>query len=810
MTGIESSILTPMMQQYCSIKSKYAEYLLFYRLGDFYELFFDDAVTASKELDIVLTRRGQQNGEDIPMCGIPFHARDVYLQRLIRRGYGVAICEQMETPEEAKKRGHKSVVRREVIRILTPGTILEETLLNGKESSYLASLYVKNNVAAITWADISTGEFLITTTPANMVGSEISRLSIKELLVSDSFANSSEKSQLRNYNGVITRRPNAFFDHHRCQEKLEQHQSSSWKNLNQLEIISAGVMLEYLTHTQKQHLPNLRSLKKIESSDFLIIDSATRQNLELTKSIRGTNSSTLLFILDMTCTASGGRLLASYLGSPLTNVEAINKRLNNVEALLCNQTARKNLRKLLETFPDVERALSRIGASRGSSRDLGIIRHGLLIKQKIAEIGYGKKLSACIESFVEQLVSFNDLYHELKHALSDDILNPGFSGRVINAKYAPQLDHWYGIKDNANLMLNELKNKYRTSSGVNALKISRNNIIGYYVEVSNSANQKMTDSIFKHRQSLGSCIRYTTKELDELEEQLLVCDTRIAELEQEIIANLCKKVNEHSDSIALGCHAIANLDVFANLAEIAELYKYVRPIVDNSDEFHLDSGRHPIVERSIKDFTSNDCHMSATDNLWLLSGPNMAGKSTFLRQNALICIMAQMGSFVPASSARIGVADRLFSRIGASDNIAQGESTFMVEMLETTNILHNATSHSLIILDEVGRGTSTYDGLAIAWSVIETIHDKIAARTFFATHYHELSQLEGSNATPNSLKRVVCYSLQVKEWQHQILFTHKVVLGNADKSYGINVAALAGMPEGTVLRAYEILSRFTT
>ncbi len=819
---IESNNLTPMMQQYCSIKSKYQEYLLFYRLGDFYELFFDDAITAAKELDIVLTRRGQKNDEDIPMCGIPFHACDVYLQRLIRRGYSVAICDQMETPEEAKKRGYKAVVRREVIRILTPGTILEETLLNGKESSYLASLYLKNNIAAITWTDISTGEFLITTTEPNMIGSEISRLPVKELLVSDSFYNAPEKSQLNSYEGVTTRRPNAFFEIHRCQEKLERHQSSVSKNLSKVEIISAGVLLEYLEHTQKQYLPNLRSLKKIHSSDFMIIDSATRHNLELTKSIRGSDTNcTLLSVLDLTCTSSGSRLLSAYLASPLTNPEAINQRLNNVEALFQHQEERKRLRFLLGEFPDVERALSRIGAGRGTARDLGIIRHGLLTKQKVAEIGYGKKFSDSIESFIEQLVSFDNLYIELKEALADDLLTVGFSSRIIKEKYAPQLDHWYEIKQNTNIMLNELKNKYRALTGINSLKISRNNIIGYYVEIPNAANNKMTDELFKHRQSLGTSIRYTTKELDELEEKILVCDTRTTELEQKIITDLCNKVKEHCDSIALGCFAIANLDVFASLAEIAALYKYVRPIVDNSDEFHLKAGRHPIVERNNKSFTPNDCYISQKNNLWLLSGPNMAGKSTFLRQNALICIMAQMGSFVPAESARIGVADKLFSRIGASDNISQGESTFMVEMIETANILNNATSRSLIILDEVGRGTSTYDGLAIAWAVVETIHNQIGARTFFATHYHELSQLEGQSANNNSitssvaksnnnnrLQRVVCYSLQVKEWHNQILFTHQVVRGSADKSYGINVAALAGMPQTTVQRAYQILDKF--
>ncbi|CAL7963854.1 DNA mismatch repair protein MutS [Alphaproteobacteria bacterium] len=802
-----------MMHQYLTVKDAHRDYLLFYRMGDFYELFFDDAIIAAKELDIVLTKRGKHGEQDIPMCGVPAHSSEMYLQKLIKKGHSVAICEQLETPEEAKKRGHKAVVKREVVRIITPGTILEDNLLESKETNYLCSIIKDDFTITIAWIDISLGDFYVETIQLTALSLEVTRLLPKELIISDSnFSDIEIKKQLQRYDGCITKRANSLFEFYRCEAKLKAFYAveflSGIGSFSRAETIAAGALLEYIEYTQRSNIPRVKKLIKVFANYFMSIDHATRVNLELERSVRGHNKNSLLKILDKTLTASGGRLLAHYLSSPLANAMAINERLDGVESLLNLPDVRLSIRTALKEFPDTERALSRISAKRGTSRDLGIIRDSLQMALKVAEIIQSNKCVSRILTAARQITSFDNLLNELKSALQYHVTtnNPLLvNGGFVRNGYHAQLDKFYYLKSNSDERITQLRNKYKELTGITAIKILKNNVIGYFIEVTPSNASKMSNSVFIHRQSLGSAIRYTTEELKQLETEILICDDKIAQLEQEILVTLCSKVLDASEQIDMSAQSIAIIDVTCALAEVSHQYKYVRPIVDDSIKFSVTHGRHPVVERGTSSaFIPNHCHLNQEkENLWLITGPNMAGKSTFLRQNALICIMAQIGSFVPAENAHVGVVDKLFSRIGAADNISQGQSTFMVEMLETAYILNNATNRSFIILDEIGRGTATYDGLAIAWSVIENLHNQIKARTLFATHYHELTALEAT------LDKLSCWTMKVREWENKIIFMHEVISGKADKSYGIHVAELAGMPTNVIQRAYSILDMLT-
>ena len=852
---------TPMMSQYLAIKKAHAEYLLFYRMGDFYELFYDDALIASKELDIVLTKRGQQQGNDIPMCGVPHHASESYLQKLIRNGYSVAICEQLETPEEAKKRGYKAVVRREVVRIVTPGTIIEEGLLDARSNSYIAAIALGNR-NALAWADVSTGECYYETLHQDAISLELVRLSPQEILVADGDADLLRSITARcNLSACVTRRPNNVFDEGRGWQSIVDaygsEQITTVGSLEATETTVLGALIEYIRYTHKATMPKLRLPKKIEASQFMAIDPATRINLELETPIqrKSGGSSTLFKAIDKTMTASGSRLLSAYLHSPLVDVHAINERLDRIEFFVENGNLRQKIRELLRSFPDVERAVSRIGAQRATPRDLAVMRDGLSLANRIkeavilttgiadqfkdlycvapgadirsichndigAKIGGNNELSirtqAChaIARIIDNISTFSLLLDELQRAIKTGILS---GSAFLNRGYSPVIDKHIQLRDSSDMAITELRDRYRDLTGISTLKISKNNIIGYYVEINPSYAGKMKDDIFFHKQSLSTGIRYNTIELKALEQEILTCDERIKQLEFEIIEELSSKITAEFETIIIMSQAIASIDVASSLAELAVTRNYVRPIVEGYHAgattggdcrqvmIEIVAGRHPVVELSMtvtstnSYFSPNNCFMNETDNLWLITGPNMAGKSTFLRQNALICILAQMGSFVPASRARLSLIDRLFSRIGASDNIAEGQSTFMVEMLETAYILNNATANSLIILDEIGRGTATYDGLAIARAVLEDIHDNIKARTLFATHYHELAQLD------NVLSRIRFYTMNIEECDGKIIFLHEIRQGKANKSYGVYVAELAGMPKRVTDRAHQLL-----
>jgi DNA mismatch repair protein MutS len=806
---IGNTKVTPMMQQYISIKNEYPDYLLFYRMGDFYELFFDDAIDAAEILDIALTKRGKHLDQDIPMCGVPAHSADQYLEKLIRSGKQVAICEQTETPEEAKKRGgYKEVVRREVVRIVTSGTLFEDSLLDAKNTNYLACIATAGGKLACAWVDISTGEMKVASSTSTSLGSDISRINPKELLLPEKLYRDEKVAKaLQNYDSLITPRANSMFDYGRTERHLKSfYQLGSLEgmgNLNDAQITAVGALLEYLIYTQKDNLPRLELPQKVENSFYMAIDPATRANLEILADTHGNVKNGLRHIIDKTLTAGGSRLFSTQLLAPLCDAQVINNRLGNVACFLKQYKLRKILRELFRSFPDMERATSRICAKRANPRDLDIVRQGLLVAARTAEIltQAHKVLTPEILKWHTNLSTTSNLLDVLTESISDEV--PAFlkDGNFVRPGCSHKLDYLRRLKAEAHDRFTELKLDYIDLTGVNSLKLTRNNVLGYYVEVTKMHASKMPEDKFIHRQTLGNSMRYTTLEMQELETELLQCDDNIASVEREIFDILCEAIIKHAANLGLVSHSIAQLDVANSLAQIAEDNKWCRPEVDDSCTFEVTGGRHPVVERTIKeDFVPNDCHFDNEQTIRLITGPNMAGKSTYLRQNAIICILAQMGSFVPATAAKIGVVDKLFSRVGAGDNISQGQSTFMVEMIETANILNNATAKSFLILDEIGRGTSTHDGLAIAWSVVENIHSQLRSRTLFATHYHELTSLE------SKLERLRCYQVKVREWEDKIIFMHEVIEGAADKSYGIQVASLAGVPQAVIQRAQQILS----
>jgi len=806
-TELELSTMTPMMQQYLSIKSQHKDQLLFYRMGDFYELFFDDAVTASTILDIALTKRGQHDGSNIPMCGVPFHAIEIYLQKLIKKGFSVAICEQLETPQEAKKRSYKAIVRREVIRIITPGTIMEDSLLQAGHNNYLASVTGFKDKMAVAWVEISTGEFKVSSINEEMMPSLLDNLSPREVVVDELLLQDEHIRDSLSVLNFITPKSHSLFDFERAHSRLlnffKVNSLSGFDQFTNHEISAAGCLLEYVQYTQKQSLPYLSKLKKVDQSKFLSIDPTTKKHLELERNVAGTKSNTLLEVIDKTVTATGARFLSRQLNFPLIDEKTINQRLDALEIFFNNDTLRSELRKIMLDFPDTERALSRIYSRRCTPRDLSSIKNGLHVSHKVAELLQcnKEKLNDYLASYLPQLALFHDLMEELKDALNPELPINIKDGGCIRPGYSAQLDSLRNFKNNINAKIDALRTKYSFETGINNLKIQKNNVIGYFVEVTSTNNNKINSDKFIHRQSLGSVIRYVTEDLKKLESELLVCEEKAIQVEGTIFDELCEAVILRADSIILSATNIARFDFLTSLAELAKQNNYVKPTVTNDSNFIIKDGRHPIVEKLLqkKEFTNNDCILDNNKNFWLLTGPNMAGKSTFLRQNAIIAIMAQLGSFVPASKAHIGIIDKIFSRIGSGDNISSGQSTFMVEMLETAYILNNATKNSLVILDEIGRGTATYDGLSIAWSVVEYLHNVNQSKVLFATHYHELSALD------EALPMLKCYNMLVQEWDGKIVFLHKIAEGKANKSYGIHVAELSGMPKEVIKRAYEVL-----
>ena len=805
---------TPMMAQYLEIKGAHPDHLLFYRMGDFYELFFDDARQASEALDIALTKRGLHQGQEIPMCGVPVVSAEGYLQRLIRKGFRVAVCEQVEDPAEARKRGAKAVVRREVIRLVTPGTLTEDALLDARTANYLAALAQAEGALALAWAEMSTGEFAVMGVSKASLPAALARLEPGEILVPEPLLEAPALFELfAEWKEALTPQPRSLFDSVGAGRALAAFYGlaslDGLGSFGRAELAAAGAVLGYLRLTQKSQLPRLARLRSTETGAAMAIDAATRRNLELTATLDGGTAGSLLSVIDRTVTGAGARLLRARLTAPLTEPVAIAERLDSVGFLVEAEGARSGLRERLRRCPDVERALSRLSLGRGGPRDLAAVRDALGQIPAIRDV-LGTEAAGALQApppalaaDLKALGHHQSLVDRLSQALVESP-PPGIrDGGVIARGYDEALDEVVELRDHSRRLIGELEARYRTETGVNALKVRHNNVLGYYVEVPPQRSEALTEA-FIHRQTLASAMRYTTVELGELEARITGAADKALALEQAHFDDLRADVVRRAEDIARAAGALAALDVAQGLAQLAGERRYARPIVDDTTAFEIKGGRHPVVEAmgagGDTAFVPNDCDLGEEARIWLVTGPNMAGKSTFLRQNALIAVLAQMGSFVPADKARIGVVDRLFSRVGAADDLARGRSTFMVEMVETAAILNQAGERALVILDEIGRGTATYDGLSIAWAAIEHLHDTNRCRALFATHYHELTALA------QKLDRLACHTMRIKEWKGSVVFLHEVAPGAADRSYGIHVARLAGLPEAVLARAEAVLA----
>lgn len=815
--------VTPMMAQYLQTKQEHPDYLLFYRMGDFYEMFFDDAVAASKALDIALTKRGQYKGEDVPMCGVPFHAYESYLSRLIRQGFKVAICEQMEDPKEAKKRGAKSVVKRDVIRLVTAGTLTEEHLLDSRKNNFLLCLAKLGEVLGAAWLDLSTGDFFLEELPlkgkseAVVLSGLLSRLNPVEILIADTSLQNPALFELFNHcREKLSVLPQARFNSEnarRCLQKLYGVETlDAYGNFSRAEITSAGVLADYVETTQKGQMPRVEKPVKIYETQVMEIDSATRSSLELLES-PGKGGS-LLEVIDRTITGAGARMLCSRLAAPLVEVAAISERLNVVEFFIDEDFVRQDLRATLKEFPDVERALSRIGLGRGGPRDLEAIKKALALVPYLKNCVSGinshrivRELPPALQAITRRLGHYENLVDKLERALNEeDLPLLARDGGFIKSGFYPPLDEIRNLRDHSRKIILQMQEKYAAELNIPNLKIKYNNLIGYFIEAPTKfAPAILENKTYIHRQSVLNAVRFTTVELTELENEIRSASEKSLALEQELFNQLCDEIKIAADNISATAKAVAELDVGSALADLAAEKNYCRPQIDDSLCFEISEGRHPVVEASLaKDnsgvFVGNDCRLGGDNsNIWLLTGPNMAGKSTFLRQNAIIAIMAQIGSYVPAKSAHIGVVNKLFSRVGASDDLARGRSTFMVEMVETAGILNRADERSLVILDEIGRGTATFDGLSIAWAVVEYLHEVNRCRALFATHYHELTVLV------EKLRKMSLHCMKIKEFNDEVVFLHEVVDGAADRSYGIHVAKLAGLPATVLKRAEQVL-----
>jgi len=821
---------TPMMEQFIEIKANNPDSLLFYRMGDFYELFFEDAVDASRALGITLTKRGQHLGKDIPMCGVPVHAADDYLQKLISLGFRVAVCEQTEDPAEAKKRGSKSVVRRDVTRLVTPGTLTEEKLLDPSQSNFLMALArVKGAGEAqygLAWIDISTGAFHVGESRLARLMADIARVEPRELILADNVFHDPEIRPLIDQIGrVAAPQPAVLFDSASAEGRIarffEVGSLDGFGSFSRAELAAAAAVIAYVEKTQISERPPLGRPERESDGARMFIDPATRASLELVRTLSGDRQGSLIKAVDRTVTGGGGRKLAEWLMAPLTDPVAINARLDGVSHLIANPALTDQLRRALKGVADMPRALSRLALNRGGPRDLGAIQAGLQAANDIAALFGDEETPAHLQKAVTALRAVpGEIGARLAAALDDELPLLKRDGGFVRAGHSPELDELRALRDQSRRVIAGLQLSYAEETGVRSLKIKHNNVLGYFIEVTALNAGPLTESDeakarFIHRQSMANAMRFTTTELSDLETRIANAAGEALSIELAAFDEMVTMAVAHADAIKAAADALSVIDVTAALAELAQEQGYARPKVDDSLAFEIVAGRHPVVEQALRKqaaqpFVANDCNLSPPNEsddggaIWLLTGPNMGGKSTFLRQNALIAILAQMGSFVPAGAAHIGVVDRLFSRVGASDDLARGRSTFMVEMVETAAILNQAGPHSLVILDEIGRGTATFDGLSIAWAAVEHLHAQNRCRGLFATHFHELTALS------EKLPRLSNATMKVKEWEGEVVFLHEVGAGAADRSYGIQVARLAGLPDAVVARAREVLQLLET
>ncbi|CDO39499.1 DNA mismatch repair protein MutS [Bartonella henselae] len=818
--------LTPMMEQYIEIKAVNSDCLLFYRMGDFYELFFNDAIEAAQVLGITLTTRGKHLGEDIPMCGVPVHTADDYLQKLISCGYRVAVCEQTEDPAEAKKRGSKSIVRRDVVRLVTPGTLTEEKLLDPTRANYLMTLArIKTSDGeefALSWIDISTGIFRVTESRLEKLLADIMRVDPQEIIVADSFFHDkSHKSLFNVLDRIVSPQHASLFDVITAERDICSYFKLSTlegiADYSRPELSAIAAAIRYIEKTQITHRPPLMRPERQNESATLFIDAATRLSLELVRTTSGQRDGSLLKAIDRTVTGGGSRLLLDRLIAPLTTPSAIDKRLDSIAFFLRNTSLAEDIKLILKGGPDMPRAVSRLALGRGGPRDMASIQRGFEIIRELHQLLSNELLPQEI-SDVQQIFSHlpTALHLRLEQALADDLPLLKRDGGFIRPHYHKELDEMRTLRDESRRVIAELQAQYAQETDIKTLKIKHNNILGYFIEVTNLQATALTNTPqakarFIHRQTMANAMRFTTTELAELESRIAHAANHALTLELEIFDTLVHEITEQVDFIRKAAESLAVLDVSVALAHLAEEQGYCRPKIDQSLTFCITAGRHPVVEQALRKqaaepFVANNCDLSLQENhqyaaIWLLTGPNMGGKSTFLRQNALIAIMAQMGSFVPATSAHIGVVDRLFSRVGASDDLARGRSTFMMEMVETATILNHATQHSLVILDEIGRGTSTFDGLSIAWATVEYLHEVNHCRAILATHFHEMTALT------EKLDRLHNVTMKVKNWDGDVIFLHEVTPGAADRSYGVQVAKLAGLPKAVITRATDVLQQ---
>jgi len=799
---------TPMMAQYLAIRDANPGALLFYRMGDFYEMFFDDAVAAAGALDIALTKRGTHGGEPIPMCGVPVHSAESYLLTLIRKGFRVAIAEQMEDPAEAKKRGSKSVVARDVVRLVTPGTLTEESLLEARRHNYLAAFARVRDDCALAWADISTGAFQVMDCALARLAPELARLAPREVLA----AGHELRDLVEDAGAALTDLHASAFDSAAGQRRLcalyGVETLDGFGSFTRAELAAMGAIVDYLELTQKGKLPLLRPPVRERAGGAMGIDAATRRNLELTQALGGGREGSLLAAIDRTVTAAGARLLERRIGAPSRDLALIHARQDAVAMLVDDPRLTADLRTALARVPDMDRALSRLALDRGGPRDLAAIRAGLAQGAAIAA-RLPDDAAPVLADAVRDLTGHDELIALLDAALVAEPPLLARDGGFVAAGHDADLDQTRRLRDEGRGVIAGMQADYAALAGVQSLKIKHNNVLGYFIETTATHAERMMapplNATFIHRQTTANQIRFTTVDLSELETRILNARDRALEIERGIFDRLRRAVLDRAAPIGQAARALAEIDLAAALADIAAGEGWTRPLVDDSRAFVIEGGRHPVVERALRrkaeSFVANDCALTEGDTpaIWLLTGPNMAGKSTFLRQNALIAVLAQAGAFVPARRAHIGVVSQLFSRVGAADDLARGRSTFMVEMVETAAILNQADDRALVILDEIGRGTATWDGLSIAWAVMEHLHAANRCRALFATHYHEMTALSAK------LDGVENATVAVREWEGEVIFLHEVRKGAADRSYGVQVAKLAGLPASVVDRARAVL-----
>jgi DNA mismatch repair protein MutS len=802
---------TPMMRQYIDIKKQYPDYLLFFRMGDFYELFFDDAVKASKILDIALTKRGKDKANSVPMCGVPHHAHESYLAKLIKHNQKIVICDQIETVEEAKKRGHKAIVKRDIIRIVTSGTLTEDNLLISNKPNFLMCIYGHDLQFSIAYSDISTGEFYYNLVNKNQLLDEINKIDPSEIIVCDNiFLDHTLRPIVKAKQDIISNFPENFFHKKRAIKTFEEFFHLSYQeklNINENSIKVIGSLIEYIKITQKNNCPKLNFPKNACNDGIMELDNTTIQHLEIFNNNANQAKKTLYNVINFTKTSAGARKLRDLICNPLTDKDRIIKRQNLVEFFINEENILSTTQKLLANISDIQRLLAKISTNRASLRDYIALKQSLLIISEIGSNLISQKNIACkqnLQIFKILTHDFSQLVTELDKIVQTEINDKNFTN-FITSNVSIELDELKDLQNNAKENISKLQQKYQDQTNISALRIKSTNVWGYFIEINSKDYDKIDQSIFIQRQSLANATRFITEELTDFQNKIFTSKQKISEIELNILDQIRNIVLDHFETLQNLSNKIAYLDIICSYAESAICYGLCKPILSNDNSLIIKDGFHLVVKNflpdNITEYITNDCNFDLKTQIKLLTGPNMAGKSTYLRQNAIIILMAQIGSFVPAKSATIGLVDRIFSRIGAADDITHGRSTFMVEMIETATILNQATDKSFIILDEIGRGTSTYDGLSIAMAITEYLHDQIKARVIFATHYHELTELEAK------LANLACYQVTVSEANNNIIFKHKVIKGSATKSYGIMVAKLAGIPNDIIKYAQLILQR---